>query len=390
MQLRQLYTQQPTAQQLADYANAMLNVNNYAYAITNQSLPVLDYPPKDYGDFASRFGTAKLHALNWTDNIFVAMIQLPITIKEQASTMFSLEETLIEMYLNNLIANPNDATSKKALAKALEQVQTIIQNQLTSVSAIKGNLSQFSQDIYDDAKALTQISEDASKDVENDKETLADIQGDINSLKDDINTANILMAVSEMAIGIDIFVCIIGIAVCTIGENPAVGGGIIAVAVTGIAAGITGTVVESLRIKSMQAEIDADQKQIDGLNQDIIMLQAVSTTFNSLYDANQKAHDALIGIESMWTSLNQTIEDVKTELTQVDTDTTGTQYQEALDAFKQAETNWNEVVAFANLLAGVNYNWQDKDGNWHKYTDQSPQANQAMFTQIPSKILQAA
>src|ERR1044072_1178521 len=94
-----LATTQPTTQQLADYANALIAVNSYAYAITNQQLPVLNSPPPDYAEFASAFAPAKQHALDWSTDIFVSMIQLPLTIMNQAANLFGTEETLITEYL---------------------------------------------------------------------------------------------------------------------------------------------------------------------------------------------------------------------------------------------------------------------------------------------------
>lgn len=390
MLLRQLYTQQPTQQQLADYTNAVLSINSYAYSITNQKLPVLQYPPSNYGDFAIKFYSAKQHSLNWTDNIFVSLIQLPVTIKEQATDLFNLEEMMIESYLNTLIADPTNAKAKKDLAGALADIQKLINTQATTVTSIQSSLKQFNLDIFEDAKELTGISQKAFDDAGADQTMITNIQTDINNLKADIHTAQILLTVSEFSIGLGIFFGIVGVWVCLLPGGQAIGGGMIAVAVAGTAASIAGTVVESLRIKSMQAEIDSDQTQIDGLKQDVILLNAVSTQFNDLYNANLKAQNALTAIGDMWTNLDTTIEAVKTELATVDSDTTSAQYQDALTAFKQAETNWNEVVAFANTLASITYNWQDASGAWHDFSAQSPQADQGNVTPIPSKIPQAA
>ncbi len=381
-----LVSAQPTKQQLADYANAVAVVNNYAYAITNQGLPVLQEPPSNYAEFTTKFAPAKQHALNWTDNIFVAMLQLPQTIQEQAADLFNLESTMIEAYLNILISDPGNATAKTGLQKALTTVQTLIQQQVQSIVTIETDLTAFSNDIYSDAEALTGIAQDATDDAGADQAQIVTINGDIQNLQNEIATAQVLLTVSEMGIGLSIFVGIIGAVVCVIPGAQLVGAGIVTAAVGGLAGSIAGTVIESKAITAMQAQITSDQSQISGLNQDIILLNGVSNQFTSLYNANLAAQTALTEIKSMWTSLDQTIGSVATELTDVGTDTTSAQYQQALTDFQAAEANWTDVVDFAKALAGIDYQWQDASGTWHSFTQSSPPADGSTVTQIPTAI----
>lgn len=391
MLIRQLYAQQPTQQQLADYANAVLNINSYAYAITNQRLPVLQYPPKNYGDFTTNFTPAKQHALNWTDNIFVAMIQLPITITQQAADLFNMEDLYINVNLNKLIANPNDTNAKAGLAKALGIMKTLIQGQVTTITSIQSSLTQFATDIANDATVLATIAQQATADAGDDKTDITNLKSQIATLNSEISATQMLLTVSEIGMGVSIFVGLIGLCCCFIPGAQGLGVGLIVLAVAGEAGSIAGTVILNKQITAMQGQIDSDQSHISGLNQDIILLNGVSTSFDALHNANLQAQTALTVIETMWTNLDATIEAVKTDLTNVGTDTTdATKYQDALDAFGQAETNWNEVVAFANALANINYNWQDSSGTWHNYNTQSPAADQGNVTNIPSKIPQAA
>ncbi|MEY2497656.1 MAG: hypothetical protein QOD12_1212 [Verrucomicrobiota bacterium] len=386
MALNNLVAFQPSAQQLTDYANALIMVNNYAYAITNQNLPVLNSPPPNYGTFASSFAPAKQHALNWTDNIFVQLVQFPTTITQEAAQLFNMEDTMITFYLQNLITNPNDTASKTALGKSLTTLQALITSQVQTATSAQQQLQQFGVDIASDAKILTGIAQDATADATGDQAQIAQINTDIANLKSAINTATILLTVSEMGIGISIFVGLIGVVCCFIPGAQLVGAGLIIVAVAGVAASIAGTVIENKRIAAMQAQIDSDQKQITGLNQDIILLNGVSQSFNDLYNANLKAQNALNTIITMWTNLGSTVQQVQTDLTDVENDNTADQYTQALADFQQAETAWAAVVAFAQALASINYSWQDTSGQWHVYGTQNPTINNGNTTQIPSSI----
>ena len=377
---------QPSPQQLTDYANALIMVNNYAYAITNQNLPVLNSPPPDYGNFAAQFAPAKQHALNWTDDIFVQLVQFPSTITQEASQMFSMEETMIGFYLQNLIKNPNDATSKQALGQSLTSLQTLIGGQVQTATSAQQQLAQFALNIASDAKILTGISQNALTDAGNDQTTIGNLMADIAALKSEIATANTLLTVSEIGLGLSIFVGLIGVVCCFIPGAQGVGAGLIIVGVAGLAGSIAGTVIEKERIKAMQAEIDSEQTQITGLHQDIILLNGVSQSFNDLYNANLQAQTALNQIIAMWTGLGNTIQTVQTDLTQVEKDNTADQYQQALTDFQAAEAAWTDVVTFAKALASINYSWQDTSGQWHQYGTQNPGINSGQTTQIPSSI----
>ncbi|WP_235297145.1 HBL/NHE enterotoxin family protein [Portibacter marinus] len=363
---------QPSKQQLADYANAVGLVNNYAYAITNQQLPVLNYPPDNYGKFTEEFAPAKQHALNWSQNIFVSMIQLPNTIKTQAANLFSMEETFIEAYLNNLISDPTDQKSLDGLKKALASIVSVIQAQKSSIDSIESSLTDFATNIAADAKTLAAIAADALADAGDDQTKITKLNEDIESLQQSIQTAQTLLTVSEIGMGLSLFVGLVGAVIAFIPGGQALGVAIIVGAVAGEAASIAGTVIEKERIKAMTKEISSDQKQISGLNQDIIVLKAISSQFNALYSANQAAAKALTSIKAMWENLENTIKLVSDELTTVTSDVAKPDYQKALNDFKTAEDNWNQVVAFADALAGITYKWQDKDGNWHTYGETNP------------------
>lgn len=377
---------QPTKQQLADYANALLTVNNYAYAITNQNLPVLNYPPSNYANFVAQFAPAKTHALDWSTNIFVGMVALPQAISQQANNLFNLEASLIEPYLQILIADPTNQTAKTNLATALTALSNNIKAQAQTADSILTELNNFSKNIGVDAQTLAAIAAEALQDAGDDKTTITKVQGDIKSLQDQIKTAQVVLTVAEIGIGVSLFVGLVGVFCCLIPGGQGIGAGLIVLGVAGEATSITLTVVENQRIKAFQNQIDSDQKQITGLNQDVVLLNAISTQFNALYDQNQAAQKALTGIISMWKSLDGIVDQVQAELASTSKDATSDDYTQALKDFQQAEQSWSDVVAFATALAGLQYSWQDASGNWHQYGTQNPTLNGSTVTPIPSSI----
>lgn len=379
-----LVATQPTPQQLTDYANALIVVNSYAYAVTNQQLPSLDYPPTNYANFVASFGPAKAHALDWSIDTFPSIVQLPSTIVNQAANLFNMEELMITTYLNMLISDPTNKQAKTDLATALSIVQSLIATQVKSISAIQSQLTKFSSEVADDAETLTQIAAEALSGVEDEEKQIQAINQTIATLNSEISTAQTLLTVSEIGMGASIFVGLVGAVICFIPGAQGVGTGVIVLGVAGETASIAGTVLENDRIQAMQGEISSEQQEISGRNQDIIQLQGVSAQFNELYNANLQAQNALTTVENMWTSLDSVINEVSKELTDSNNDVSAAQYQQALNDFNQAETAWNDVVTFAQALAGINYSWQDSNGNWHDYGTQNPKIDNGNVNQIPS------
>jgi hypothetical protein len=381
-----LVSAQPTAQQLVDFANAVAVVNNYAYAVTNQSLPVLQYPPPNYASFANSFTPAKMHCLNWTDNTFVAMLQLPVTIQGQAADLFTLEGTMIEAALNTLVADPANAQAKSLLASSLSTLQKNISAQAASAGSIEKALLQFVQDVQNDAVSLAGIAALATQASGQDQASIDKASKDIANLRQEIQTAQTLLAVSEIGIGLSIFVGLIGAVVCFIPGAQGVGIGLIVGAVGGLGASIAGTVIESKAITAMQNQIDSDQEQISGLGQDIILLNAVSDQFAALAKSGQAAAAALATINATWTQLDDIITEVVDELTDVNHDAGAAQYQQALTDFQAAEASWSDVVSYASALAGIDYKWQDSSGVWHSFSDSAPAPDAGQVASIPSTI----
>lgn len=377
-----LATSQPTSQQLADYANALIAVNSYAYAITNQQLPVLNSPPPDYAEFATSFAPAKQHALDWSTDIFVSMVQLPVTIVNQAANLFGSEDTLITAYLKQLITDPNNAGALQGLQDALSTTQTLVRNQLSTVSLINSQLEQFLGNIQDDASTLNGIAGAALSDAGNDKDAIEQLKADIVSMNSQIASYQTVLTVSEIGIPLSIFVGLIGAVVCTIPGAQGIGAGLIIAGVAGTGASIAGTVIASKNIQALQGAITSEKDQIAGLNQDVIQLQAVSTQFAALLEASLQAQNALTTIQNMWTEMDGVINAVSTDLTNVGNDVTSEDYQQALTDFGQAADAWSDVVDFAQGLASINYSWQDTSGNWHQYGTQNPGSNNGNVNQI--------
>ena len=384
MSLAALVATAPTQQQLLDYQNSCATVNQYAYAITNTSLPVLNQPPANYSDFATEFAPAKAHCLTWTTGIFPTMLSFPGTIVNQAADLFNMEDTMASAWLDALIADPTNASAKAGLAKALTTMQAIASDQLTTAQGLLSSMNTFASDITSDASTLSTLAQQALDAAGADQTHITNLNNDITNLKNQINTLNTLLTLSEIGIGVSIFVGLIGAVCCFVPGAQGVGVGLIVVAVAGEAASITGTVLLNKEIAADNQAIQTDQQLITQLNQDIVALQAVNSQFQWLETANVAAQQAMQTVVAMWQGLSDELTTMQNDLTTVDNDVTAQQYQQAQDDLTAAAAAWQDVVTYAQALANVDYNWQDSSGNWHNYTSQPATADAATIAMLPS------
>jgi predicted nucleic acid-binding Zn-ribbon protein len=382
MDTAKILISQPTQQQLLDYTNAVIRVNSYAYAITNQKLPILAHPTSHYASFVEKFTPAKQHAVDWSNNLFVSLTSIPKTIKEDCADFFDLQKTAIREYLLRLIDEPGNSGVKIKLIKALHALQGNINAQVKWVSELERRLVNFQTQLRGDAASLKKIADDALSDVKEDKQKIQELNARISDLNREIKSAETLLTLSQVGTAVFLFVGLIGGVVLYATGPGVVSVGLLVTAVAGEAASIAGWVIEQKRINALREEIKLQAKNIEERNRDVVLLQQISTQFNDLNDANEKAREAIEKIKTMWNLLGVSIKSVNEELEKTDGDISRERYQQALTDFEAAERAWNDVVTLASSLADINYNWQDSTGNWHNYAEAAPSIDSGYVTKF--------
>jgi hypothetical protein len=384
MKLAAIVAAAPTKQQLLDYQNACASVTLYAYSITATNLPVLKEPPTIYAEFAQEFTPAKAHCMEWSGGIFPLMLSFPQTIASQAADLFTVEDSMASSWLGILIDDPQNDRAKAGLQKALQAMQAVAHAQLATAEGLVASLQDFSSNITGDAKALDTLAHQALAAVQDDQQRISVLNGEITDLKNQISTLNKLLTLAEIGMGVSIFVGLIGVVCCSIPGAQVIGAGLIVVGVLGEAASITGTVLLNKEINGKNDNIQVDSKSISDLHQDVIALQGVNAQFKWLEQANVAAQNARRTAIQMWRALDVELTTLQQDLTTAGTAATAEQYQQAKNDLDAASAAWQEVVGYASALAGIDYKWQDKDGNWHSFTSEQPSVSGSTIAMLPS------
>ncbi len=273
--------------------------------------------------------------------------------------------------LQTLVNDPTNQQAKTALGAALTAIQTLVQGPLTTAQGLMGQLNTFSTQLSADATTLGNIATQALSMAGADQQSITDINAQIDAINTEIAGLNYMLGASEIGMGVSIFVGLVGVVVCFIPGAQIAGGVLIAIGVLGEAASITGTVLLNEEISADQTSITSLQAEVVNLDQNIIALQACNRQFVWLQQASQDAQQALQTVINMWQQLQTELTTVKTELADVNTDVTAAQYAQAITDLTSANAEWQQVVQFAQALSGVNYQWQDQNGNWHSFANTS-------------------
>jgi hypothetical protein len=385
MSLAALVQAQPTKEKLLEYQNSCALVNQYAYAITNTTLPSLTNPPEHYAEFVTSFTPAKEHCLEWSQGIFPEMLAIPRVIAEETADLFELESTMVSSFLEALIDDPTNEHAKRGLARSLDTMRKAIQAQVDSTVKLKGRLDKFATALEGDTKVLTDIAEKALKFAGDDEQRIKSLTKQMDELNKEVEALGVALAISQIGTAVSLFVGVIGIAVCFIPGAQAVGAGIIVLAVIGEAASIAGWVLSQKAINDKNASIQQDRKLVDQYKQDIIALQAGAKQFQWLESARLRAASAMDEIVQMWAELDAELADVASDLADVGTEATSEQYVAAQVDMQKASVSWNEVLEFALALSGIDYKWQDSSGTWHSYKDKGPGPDAGNVERYPAE-----
>jgi hypothetical protein len=352
-------TAQPSQQQVVDYLNAIGTVSTYAQGVASSNLSALNHPPSWYASFAEAFATAKGHALVWTKSVVPNLAAAPQSLVA-FNTVLQQRSATLQQALATLRQDPANQAARATVSTTVSYLVQAVQTSAGMATGIGGNVDQFGSQLDPDAQLLATYSGDALASASTaDQQLVAKLNGQIQLLQDQIKTLNEIVTLQRAYAGdIAIFVVIVA---ATIGW---VGGPVIdmllGMGVLGLAAGIGPKVKAWLQdpdVTGLQQTISALSQEIGAVNSEIATLQNLSTTFNQLVAANATARQAIQAIESLWQTLEGDLAAVVRDLNQVSTDVSAAQWETAAADLQTALTAWQEVAGFAQVVAGVQYNF---------------------------------
>ena len=160
---------------------------------------------------------------------------------------------------------------------------------------------------------------------------------------------------SEIGIGVSIFIAIVGVVCLFVPGGQAAGIGLIALGVVGVGGSIAGTVILNKQINALNDVIQGERQQITQINQDINLLIQLNTQVQNLVTANDEATKAMKVVLDYWKTLDTELSTLITDLNDSTVKLDASQFQAVQTDLTEANTLWGEINTFAVALQQIKY-----------------------------------
>ncbi|MDK2596903.1 HBL/NHE enterotoxin family protein [Pseudoalteromonas obscura] len=339
-----------TQQNLADNLNANAIVTAYAHAMINVQLspiPGLDSQPDWFDTMQTNLTTAKEHADFWIEDLGPRLFAtIPQSIINYNNTFINATNDILGI-IKDAAGNPTDA-QKNSIIELLQATLTRLEQQKSTIKTAQSDLVTFSEDIQTDHNNLLEGNNGAIAALHEDQDKVIEIQGKIVELNQRLAKDKTLATVSEIGIGVSIFLAVAGfaLAIATGGAAaPLVVGG---VGVVATGAAIAGTVIWNDDITQDLKDINDAQNELDAEQAQVSALKTIICTVEGLVMLNESAQTALSQILDMYETLSQKMTAVISDLEQAQADEVGGILQK-LDV-ESAQTAWGQLEQFAEAV----------------------------------------
>ena len=293
------------------------------HAILNTQLLTPKTKPSWFDDLNTQLDVAKALAKEWVNDLAPEMTAaLPNQVIDYGTTYSALTAQIVEI----AEANP---TAKGKDNQAVREVFALVDALKTQVGVIHGDTGSGTGLEGMDAKLtewgdkMQAAHDNLYKGVANIQAAETDLQSDIDKmnsaiagLQATIDGENKAIAAAAAAIGIGIFIAIIGVALVATGVGALLGGVVIGLGVAGVIGGAVTWGIMQHKINEQFGEIADDQKEKTEDQQQLVALQGLSVASNQALSSIALATSALSAVKTMWKLFEGELQGVLDKLNQ--------------------------------------------------------------------------
>lgn len=335
----------PLDQQLADAFNANNDVLAYVIGITKTTLPNITPAPSWYNAFELAFADAQSHAYAWY-SISTSLTGIPKAIAGYG-TVFDISVSTINSLIAVLQANPKNTDAISALKEQFRQLISHLRFYTESTVGVYTSINDFSSNLIADAKILSTTAAESAKDQGVNREQVKKIQADIESMRKQINTWQVVETAAAIAAGVAFFAGAV-IAIFSLGFGLAFG-------IIGAVAGIATTVIADKNIKTLRSQIEADTARMNTLTKQAASLAVLSDQLNILIELSKAAGTQIDLLLQVWDELESDLNTVLTDLENCNDNVDNLNLPALQRNLNLANQDWKTVVGLCNNIAAINY-----------------------------------
>lgn len=363
---------------ISSYAQNMIDVTKYYFALSNTPLPQLNSGNNAYTGFTDSFPTLISDALTWMTDLLNKFTNVPNSISDfNASFNNTCVNNLIPA-INILKTSTDDtarAAAKLSLQNGLDMLLEAVQDRDNHLLNLVNDFKNFEATIATDFNTLAGGINTINSIVSVDSKIIADLQTTIDAIKSKIKSFE---ALNYSATALDGVAVVLGSVAGVLTLIPEPTG-------TKLAAGILMVVSLVLATGSVAMQIAADAN-LSALNQQLVDQQAGLTEdqkdvaclnlllnhLNAEFQMQGTVTGSLTSLQTMWNNFNADVNSLISALNTSETDYNNSNWDALLTDIKQACLDWKTIADSADNISEINIQY---DTDVQKIT-LSPQTSQ--------------
>lgn len=329
---------------------ALQIVTAACHGILNTQFIAPSPKPDWFDSLSANLDAAKVLANQWIDDIAPKMTSsVPSHVIDYGTTYAAITDQIVDLIDKNPTAKGKDNP-------VVQQVFALIQVLESELSTIIGEIGATQDQLKIWGDAVQKAHDDLYTGAANIQALQTTLQTEISKmnnaidgLKSQIDAENKAIAAGAAAIGIGLFILVVGIALAPItgGTSALIVGGIGAAGIIGGA--VTWGVMQD-KINKQFDEIAKDQQTIDDDKRQLVALQGLSLAANSAVSACATATQALSDVKVMWGVFQSEVQGTLDKLEKTDEELQSIVNKALVLA---AQKEWNLAVQFAQQLVGM-------------------------------------
>ncbi|WP_295749925.1 HBL/NHE enterotoxin family protein [Undibacterium sp.] len=336
----------PIEQQLADAFNASNNVVAYVSGIVGTTLPVLTTPPSWYSSFQTAFSDAQIHANAWYP-IATSLVSIPNNIVAYG-IVFNSSMSTINSLITVLQADPTNTQAIAALKSTLQSMRSSVKGYSQAAVSLQTQITTFANNLTADATIMQTASTSAMSQAGVDQGKIAELEVHVAQLRSKISTWQTVLTASAIAAGVAFWAGAV-IAIFSFGFGLAFG-------IVGAAAGITMMIVADNQIKVLTSQVNGDISNMGVLTKEVAALKLLSGQLDTLITQSAAASAQIALITSAWSTLEQDLNSVITDLSNAETDVSNMSLTQLQTDLNTSNTDWQTLIGICTVVAGIKFN----------------------------------
>lgn len=328
---------------------SMQIVTASCHSVLNTQFVPFTPKPKWFDDLNNKLDAAKQVAGVWINDLAPKITSaIPRHIINYATTYEAMTNQILTLIDKDPTAKGKDNPTVRQTFALIDALSSEVGKIIADVIAMEEKLRNWGKDMqkaHDDLSSGTTNIQNLAIELQTD---IAKMNTAISNLRAQIDGENKAIAISAGAIGVGLFIAVIGIALApvTAGQSLWLTGAAGLVVVGGA---VTWGIMQS-KINSQFDEIAKDQQRISDDNRQIVALKGLEMASNSAITSMANGLQALSDVRTQWQVFAGELDGVKSKLDSADEEL----YAIVNKAYVQgAQKEWNLALDFAQKLVDI-------------------------------------